>query len=230
MSTNKGLLLSMTMGYEKVYIVQTHMSSSNHIDGSTELDELNVQQTYKFTKSVRQEIARIRMRHRAAIDDRTLSFQSLRLCDGESRKFIEERIAIADKEYKKVSAYLGASVMFIPLDMDEVHKGELHSQVMAALWYRVYKDAFDRMRDVIEKNGNNVLPVRSKNALLRMCDHLRGVNVMMDKNVEKLIDDIQKSIEADALEPMVEYLDGELSRLTGKNQASSSGRWAKIEL
>jgi len=217
-------------GYERVYIIKTHMSSPNHIDNSTELDDLNIQQTYKFTKKTRQEIARVRMRHKTAIDERSLNFQGLRLCNEESRGFIEERIELADGEYKEVSEYLGATVLFIPLDMDEVNKGEMHSQVMASIWYRVYKDAFERMQEVIEMKGDAELPLRSKNALLRMCERLRGMNVMGDSNVEKLIDDIQNSIEADALAPMAEYLDTELSRLTGKNQKTKSGRWAKIEM
>lgn len=216
-------------GYERIYVVRTKMSSPNHIENTQEIDELNVQQTFKYAKKVRQEIGRVRGRHKTAIDERTLNFEGLPLCNDEAKEFIQERINLADEEYKEISPYLGANVTFIPLDMDAIHKGELYSRVLSAIWYRVYKDAIEQMSDVIEKRGDE-LPVRSKNALLKMCNRLRGMNIADDKNIDKLINEIQKSIEDEAIAPMVEYLDAELAAMTGKPKKASAGRWQKVRV
>ena len=63
-----------------------------------------------------------------------------------------------------------------------------------------------------------------------MCGRLRGMNISGNENVDKLIDEIQKSIEDEAIVPMVEYLDSELAAMTGKPKKASAGRWQKIKV
>lgn len=118
---------------------------------------------------------------------------------------------------------LGASVMFIPLDFQQIFKGNLYGQITDAIQYQVYSGLFERMEGMLKRTAEGKeLPERSRNALIKMVDSLKSINVTQDANVFKKLEDIRAKIVDGDLKEVAASLKSELD--AGKS------RWAAIEL
>jgi hypothetical protein len=118
---------------------------------------------------------------------------------------------------------LGASVVFIPLDFQQIFKGNLYGQISDAIQYQVYSGLFERMEGMLKRTAEGKeLPERSRNALIKMVDNLKSINVTQDENVYKKLESIRAKI-----------VDGDLKEVAASLKAeldAGKSRWAAIEL
>jgi hypothetical protein len=123
----------------------------------------------------------------------------------------------------KRTPMLGATVVFIPLDFNQIFKGSLYGQISDSIKYQVYSNLFTRMETMLKRTteGKEV-PERSKEALLKMISTLRTVNVTKDGDIEGKLNEIKAAIESGDLKTVTASLKAELD--AGKS------RWAAIEL
>ncbi len=203
----------------KLYICEVVMSSGNFIEDSEDLDEFRRETTYTFDKETRQKIQKTRQRYKGPLYASTVAFHKLHICGEDQMTPIAANIQKADAELKQISDQLEASVTFWPLQTDEIVKGELYQAVVGAIKYRVFKDVFERLSEILERDKG--LPARSKAALLAMCSQLEKLNLVNDGDITRHISEIRSRIESESIEPLRDILRGYLS--------SMSQRYAVLE-
>lgn len=234
----------------QLYIIKTKISNENFVEKSEEINLKQRLYTYKFTKKDRDSIKAIRMRYKAPIYDGTLNFYGLYVCGEDAKEFIQKAIDAADAEFGKLrvdciqslidekaqagelisqatadqlTPHLGAKIRFIPLDFNQIFKGSLYAEIGDAIKYQVYSGLFARMETMLKRTEEGKeLPERSRNALIKMCESMRSINVTKDDNIYKKIDEFKAQIEKGELKEVAASLKAELD--AGKS------RWAAIEL
>ena len=123
----------------------------------------------------------------------------------------------------KLVPHLGAKVLFIPLDFQQIFKGNIYGQISDAIQYQVYSGLFARMETMLKRTEEGKeLPERSRNALIKMVDSLNSINVTKDENITQKLADIRSKIVDGNLKEVAASLKQELD--AGKS------RWAAIEL
>lgn len=208
-------------GETKLYIVKMTMASPNYIAGSRFLDEEKMKKelTFKFTLEIRHSIQSTRMKYKGPIYSGCLDFYGLRICNEEQMEQIKEHIKSADADFKKINPALGAEVMFIPLDMGEIAKGGLYSNLLGAINTQLNTRVVKRLEDVLKRKKD--LTPRTKKSLLKMIEEIREINVLGDESVDARLDEMKAKIEDEALEGLKKDLDEELLKM--------KGRWGAVE-
>jgi hypothetical protein len=189
-----------------VYIVQVVMSSPNHILESKEIDDITQETVYKFKKDTRNKINAIRMRQKAPIFNNALDFYGLHLCRDDQIQKIQQAITEANTELEAIDRSLGASVVFIPLNIHEVRRGELYGQVIAAIRFRILSEVIERIEDKVGQ-----LPKQSLEAMKNLIERMRAVNVLNDPEVDKKLNEIRDKILSQDVETLRKDLEQELT-------------------
>jgi len=118
---------------------------------------------------------------------------------------------------------LGAQAKFLPLDLNQIFKGSLYGQITDSIKYQVYSGMFARMETMLKRTEEGKeLPERSRNALIKVIESMRSINVTKDENIYKQLDAFKAQIEKGELKEVAASLKAELD--AGKS------RWAAIEL
>lgn len=205
----------------RLFIVKTSMASPNYIAGSRFLDEEKMKKelTYKFQLEMRQAIQATRMRFKGPIYSGCLDFYGLRVCNQNQREAIEASIKEADTAFKGIHPELKADVMFIPLDMGEIAKGGLYSNLLGAINTQLNTKVVKRLESVLNRKKD--LTPRTKKSLLGMIDQIREINVLGDEGVNARLDEMKAKIDEGALEGLVEDINAEMAKM--------EGRWGAVE-
>jgi hypothetical protein len=234
----------------QLYIIKTKISNENYVENSKDVNDKQKLFTYKFAKDTRDRIKAIRMKHKSPIYNGTLDFYGLRVCSDAAKPIIQKAIDAAETDFKTLRSeyitkliaeapgkgevfsiqtaeslvpHLGASVMFIPLDFQQIFKGNLYSQITDAIQYQVYSGLFQKMENMLKRTAEGKeLPERSRNALIKTCETLKSINVTQDENINKRLEGYKTQITKGELAEVAASLKQELD--TGKS------RWAAIEL
>jgi len=203
------------MEINNLYIVQTRLSSSNRILYSSEISDQVQEITFKFTKDVRRKISAIRGRFLSPIYHETADVYGLRICREGQRGKIIDNINIANRQFKGIDPTLGAEVIFIPLDLNQVAwGGELYEQFRLAIKGQIYKEVMDRVKKIATRPG--ALPTRSKNSLLKILDRMDTINVIDDQEITDQIKLIREMVEKELLFPLQEQLEKDMFTLTNR--------------
>jgi len=189
-----------------VFIVQVVMSSQNQTLGSQEIGDTQVLVDFKHKKETRQRIAAIRMKFKKPIYKDALNFYGIYLCNESQTKSMQESIVEANKELQEIDKSLHASVVFIPINIHEVERGELYGQVIAAIRYRILSDVIGKIED---KAGQ--LNKQSKDAMARMIKRLKTVNVLNDPEIDNRLDEILERILKEDVEVVRKDLKAEMN-------------------
>lgn len=205
----------------RLFIVKTTMASPNYIAGSRFLDDEKMKKelTYKFQLDIRQAIQATRMRFKGPIYSGCLDFYGLRVCNQDQRTTIESHIQEADAAFKAIFPGLGAEVMFIPLDMGEIARGGLYSNLLGAINTQLNTKVMKRLESVLNRKKD--LTPRTKKSLLGMIDQIREINVLGDAGVNARLDEMKAKIDDGALEGLMEDINTEMAKM--------EGRWGAVE-
>ncbi len=195
----------------QIFVIQVLMSSQHQMLGSQEMSETQVLVDYKFKKEARRKIAAIRMRCKKPIYQTGLKFFNNYICTGEQQKVIIASIKEADKELQELDPSLHAEVLFMPIDRTEVAKGAMYERVISAIKFRILGDVIKRLE---EKSGQ--LTKQSKEAMKRMIQRLKSVNVLNDPEIDKRLDEIYNKIITEDVEVIRTELQQELSLIDSR--------------
>lgn len=210
---------------KQLWIVGTKISSANFIEANEVLNSKQRKITYKFEEDFRKTISATRERAKQPIRDCCLNFHGIYICSDEAREFIEGICAGADVEMKALHPSLGARAYFAPLDLDEAFKGSLYLEIAESIKGTVFKTTFDRLEKILQRypqGSEKALPVKTKESLQKMLDHLRKINVTQDKDIDEQIQKFKDQIEKEELSELASSLKAELKK--------SGTRWGNIEL
>ncbi len=142
---------------------------------------------------------------------------------GEPETGEDQKLVFLQTIANQATPKLGATVIFIPLDFQQIFKGNLYGQITDAIQYQVYSGLFERMEGMLKRTAEGKeLPERSRNALIKMVDNLKSINVTQDENVFKKLEGIRAKI-----------VDGDLKEVAASLKAeldAGKSRWAAIEL
>lgn len=196
----------------QIYIVKTSMSSSNHLQESSELDDYRRMETYTFNKQTRMDISAIRSRFKKPIYDNCANFHGLYLCKEEDMEGTQELISEANEKLREINPRLGASILFIPLDAAAIQQGEMYDQICAAIKSQIFTTLLNR----IETVSHTAIPTRSKQSLLKMVKRMERINVMDDPDITYRLNQIRDQIMKEAIAPLQEELGKELKILTSR--------------
>jgi len=196
----------------QIYIVKTNMSSSNHIQDSSELDEYRRMETYTFNKQTRLDISAIRSKFKKPIYDNCANFHGLYLCKQEDVEGIQKFITEADEKLREIDYHLGANILFIPLDSAAIKTGEMYDNICAAIKSQIFTTLLNRIETVC----HTAIPTRSKQSLLKMVKRMERINVMDDPDITYRLNEIRTQIEKEAIAPLQEQLGKELKILTSR--------------
>ena len=196
----------------QIFIVKTSMSSSNHLQDSSELDDYRRMETYTFNKQTRMDISAIRSRFKKPIYDNCANFHGLYLCKEEDMEGTQELISEANEKLREINPRLGASILFIPLDAAAIQQGEMYDQICAAIKSQIFTTLLNR----IETVSHTAIPTRSKQSLLKMVKRMERINVMDDPDIMYRLNQIRDQIMKESIAPLQEELGKELKILTSR--------------
>lgn len=126
-------------------------------------------------------------------------------------------------ELEKVVNNLHADVIFIPLDFQQIFKGSLYAQIGDAINYQVYSGLFERMDRMLKRTEEGKeLPEKSRQALIRMVENLKKINVTNDESIDNRLAEFKAKIEKGEIKELAESLKQELD--------ANKNRWEAIEL
>ena len=200
----------------KIYIVGLQMSSPNVIEHSEMIDEDTKEIKYKYPKSVRTKIERVRNKYRGEFYSRTVSFYGvMQLTNEDGLKHLREIVKEADKEMKDIKPELYAKLVAIPVDERHVEEGELYNKILYAIQYQIIRTIFNRIKGLKSDEPQD----RTKESIKEMLEKLRTLNIIKDDRVDHLLDSIEnmldmktEEIKKNMLEEL-EYLEKELEKL-----------------
>jgi len=214
-------------GIQNLYIVRVIMSSGHNVEESRSIGDFIQETTYRFDKDTRKKVAAIRMKHKAPLYENSVDFHGLWICREGQIIPIMHAVREANKELQSINTILGADSEFIPLSTSEIAKGELYSKIVESIRYRVFKDVFDRISEVMENKTylkKAELTQRTKDSLINLCDQLHTINLLNDDDITKKIEDIRQKIESNTLAPLKKELDDAIKGIQVKS------RWTALSL
>lgn len=206
----------------KAYIVKIGMASQGRIDSSTEINEKTREIVYQFDKETRNKIGAIRGECINHAGRYLLDFHGIHLAREDSLSEIERIVERARDKLSQVSPELSARITIFPLDMGEVKKGELYSQIIALLRAKIYESLIDKIKPLMKKS---TITERNKEALVRVIAEIGELNVFNDKDIEDELDLLANLVNEKvrtAISPVEQDLMGVIK--------SIESRWANIEI
>ncbi|MHC1625208.1 MAG: hypothetical protein ACXQS2_04350 [Methermicoccaceae archaeon] len=176
----------------RIYIVGLQMSSPNVIESSEMIDENTKEIKYKYPKSVRTKIERVRNKYRTEFYDRTVSFYGvMQLTNEEGLEELRELVKEADKEMKEIMPELYAKLVAIPVDERYVEEGELYRKILYAIQYQIIKSIYNRIKGLKSEEPQE----RTKESIREMLEKLRALNIIRDDRVDQLIASIEQMLD-----------------------------------
>ena len=216
----------------KLSIVRAKMSSPFFVDSSREVDvdlpepDRKIKElTFKFKKSTRQEIQNVRSQFREVWLHWTVKFYGLHICNDDGKEIISHAVQAAAVALRKIDESLTAEPVFIPLDVAEIQKGALYSQVIGAIQGQVCETMLKRVNQALarmEESGKDEVHTRTRKSIEKLLGQLESLNIVNDKEVTKQIAELRAKIQAGSIHELKENL-MELLK-------TSSGRYGAIEL
>jgi hypothetical protein len=227
---------------QKLWIVRTRMSSENFISNSQDLDQDLPEEdrrkreiTFRFRKETRNQIKVVRMTFRETWLLWVVKFYGLHICNEAGVDHIKEATKKADAALKEIGAGararevdlkvddLHAEPVFIPLDVAEIAKGALYSQVLGAIQGQVCETMLKRVEKTLSKvKDPEKITTRTRKSLTNLLNQLGHLNIINDKAVDEQIREIRRTIETETLGPLKTSLQELLK--------TSAGRYGAIEL
>jgi hypothetical protein len=189
---------------KEVYIARFEMSSANKTASRKQIDDMHQEVTLEFPKEVRDKIAEVRGKFRRQILRECLHFHGLQVVSGETKNRLVALIEQAEVELKAIDPGLHAQVTLIQVSVDATEKGALYDAVMNAIKGQVYTVLLDRLKGLA---GKDDVPMRSRKALLDLCDRMRTWNVVGDPAVEETIGTYRRMFEEGIIKPVAEEVE-----------------------
>lgn len=186
----------------KIFVVNLEMSSPNQLDSSEKIDDKSRKLNFRFGEKKRKEIHRVNQYHKSKIYLHTLDFHGLKICKEEQLAAIKTQADQAHEEMVKTDPSLHAFLGYFSLDMTEISKGDVYGQVLSAIRYQIVTEILDRLNKLSETQQLSQMSQRSREALLKMVDRLRAINILNDKEVETRLESIKQAIMTDSIAPM----------------------------
>lgn len=186
---------------EQLYVVQTNTSSENKVDESEELNDKQRKITYLFEKEKRNLIHRERANVGYVTKSNSVRFYSLVLTNEAGKEQILKAYKETDQAMKEIDPILKAEVNFLPLDLNQIAKGNVYEQILGSIKFQVFNKVFKRVDDLVSKEKDK-LPETTKKSLKNLIDQCRALNVVKDQDIENQIDKIAKQIETESLVPL----------------------------
>ena len=115
---------------KRIYVVNKHISSP-FIGKIRWITDTSYVKDLKFSPEERGEIISVRNKTKWPIDRYSVFFYGLRLTD--TPKPIREKIHETDQKLKEIDPSLSASVIMIPIDEEQIKKGELRRKLCYAI-------------------------------------------------------------------------------------------------
>lgn len=194
-----------------VYIVQVILPSPNRTNGREKIDDQTEQIHYIFKAEMRKKIANLRMRTKNPIYQNLLDFPpgecetKLWLCNEDKIDGIKQMVREAEIAFQTLDTSLHTQATFLPLNIHEIEGGELYGQIISAIRYRVLSEVIERIED---KTGQ--LSEKSKEAMLKFIERMRGINIFNDPQVTQRINEIREKVLNEDLEAVRKELTQEL--------------------
>lgn len=194
----------------QVYVVQIILPSPNRTDGREKIDDQTDQVHYIFSEEKRKKISALRQRIREPIFQELLDFPSdgeskLWLCNEDKIEGIKQKIQGAETQFQILDTSLHARVIFLPINIYETEAGDLYGQIMNAIRYRVLSEVIGKLG---EKAGQ--LPEKSKEAMLKLIERMKSINIFNDPEVTKRLGEIREKVLNEDLEVVRKELTQEL--------------------
>lgn len=198
----------------KVYVINFTMSSPNQLLSSERLDESSRKLNYKFKEATRRDIHRKNEYYKSKAYIKLLDFHGLRLCKEEQLNELKDLADEANKELMTIDPTLGATLASFSLDMADVSKGETYGQVLSAIRYQIITQVIDKIDVMTKEKSINQLQVKSKEALVKLVDRLKAINILEDKDIDTKLESIKKAIIYDSIEVLKKDLITEMISIT----------------
>lgn len=194
----------MMTNLREVYIARFEMSSPNQTAENREIDDMHKEITLQFPKEIRDRIASVRNKYRALILKECVHFHGLQVVGAENRQKVSGYVEQADADLRAIDPQLHAQIVLIPVSVDAEGKGALYTAIQDAIKGQVYSVLLDRLKELAKKDN---VPMRSRNALLDLCDRMKAWNVLGDPNIEETITSYQRLFKEGILKPVAEEVE-----------------------
>jgi len=198
------------MTEEKIFVVEMFMSSPNKQKSSKRIDEYKREITHTFDEKTRREISRIRAYGTGIKNAHCLRFFSMYICKESRKEMIKSVILKADREFKRLHPDLSAGVEFIELSQNGIRESEIFGKIHHAIKTQVYGSLYERLTELTKKND---IPDKSYNALLKMVESLKSVNIFDDPEINAIIENTRENINSRTLAPVLSQITNEIQKL-----------------
>lgn len=204
---------------KQIYILKLKMSSAYFLTDSKEMDELKQELTYKFPKMTRLAISAVNTRYRKIQKENALDFYGLfYMCGEEQKDLFTEYATQADKDLQALDTSLHASAVFMPLDMEAIKRGEMYQQIIQAIYSRIFGSTVEKLENLAKSKKRSGLTERSVEALLKLVNSMRTLNVLADTNVTSKLNRISDLIQQNQIDELQKELQAEIHEMSKKER------------
>ena len=175
----------------RMYLVEVQMSYDDVVEKSKDIDEKHRELTLRYAKKVRKRISYIREKYRREAYSHTVRFYSLHFATEEGVKKITGVIREADRQMKSINQNLYASVLVIPLSLNEIQKrGELYEKIYYAICLQMAEAVFKQ----VDKLKSDVPTQRTRNNIDKLLRKFKELNVIGDSRINEKIEELEKIV------------------------------------
>ena len=169
-----------------IYLVRMYMSYDEVVESTHDIDERKREIVLKYDKETRKKINYVREKYRREAYKHTAKFFDLHFATGDALNKIKKAVKLADKEMKKISPELYASLIALPLPVSELKKrGELYEKIYYAICLQMAEAVFNH----VKKLKSDVPSKRSRRKLEELLEKFEDLNVIGDERInEKIVE------------------------------------------
>lgn len=206
---------------QALYVVGLSLSSGFFVKQSEKFEDENaVKKWYKYQEEERKKIGAVRQSVNVVVDAGCARFFNIKIANDEAKRQIAEAVLKADVEMKKIDITLKAEVEFVPLPIDSFTSGTMLDKLTGQIRTQILEVVIKKIESNIKKNENSgMLPEKTKEALRRMIDRCRAVNVIGDEGINSQLDNMKERINSDDIlnlrDEILAMLDTTKSRFEG---------------
>jgi|GEM_PF-5856745 hypothetical protein len=179
---------------ETIYVLQINMSIPDRTEKEETIDDYTKKIKLAFPKDVRKRIQAIRARYKRAIRRNTINFYGLRLADEKLKLNVERLVHNANAELQAIDPSLSAWMVALPLSTRGVMETELREKIYYAIQYQIYTRVLGKIDTLTEENEEE-LTAKKRNAIKRVLEELRQLNILKDRKIDLTIDMIENMLE-----------------------------------
>ncbi|DAC71797.1 MAG TPA: hypothetical protein DSN98_08510 [Thermoplasmata archaeon] len=181
---------------EKLFVMQLNMSSPYFLERSEVIDDKTKKLFYKFPSDKRKQIQAIRQSVNVQRDAGSARFYGLYIVNELGKKQLESALTKADHEMKQVDITLKAEGMFMELSSTALSEGNMFDAMVGQIKNQILEVALKRIEDTIKRNEGSAqgLPLKTKNALIRMLEKTKMINVIRDESIDGRIEEMKAKI------------------------------------